>query len=245
MRGVSIPYKIEMSKTLLFSSLFLLLITMRTDILAQRIKGEVFAGINLSQVDGDEIYGFDKVGLNTGVGAILPIGKHFTFSVETQYSQKGSVQGEQYADTVFNPNTGMDEFWTGEYKLKLDYLEVPVLFHFTDKLISAGLGISYGRLVNVKEYEHGNLVTTTTLNEGPYDKNDYNFLVDINFRIHKKISKFKFNVRYTYSIDKIRTRDFYNKLYEYTGTRDQYNNLVSLRLIYVFNEKPPLAGQKK
>lgn len=213
--------------------------------LAQRIKGEVFAGMNLTQVDGDEIYGFDKVGLNTGVGAIMPIGRHFTFSLETQFSQKGSVQGEQYQDTVFNPNTGQEEFWTGAYKLKLDYLEVPVLFHFTDDKISAGLGFSYGRLVNVKEYEHGNLVNSTTLNGGPYDRNDYNVLFDLNFRIHKKISKFRFNVRYAYSLDKIRTRDFYNKFYEYTGTRDQYNNVITLRLLYIFNEKPPLAEQKK
>lgn len=245
MRGVSTPYIFTMSKTLSVTLIFLFFLRAGPELMAQRIKGEVFAGMNLSQVDGDEIYGFDKVGLNSGVGAILPIGRHFTFSIETQFTQKGSVQGEQYQDTVFNPNTGENEYWTGEYKLKLDYLEVPVLFHFTDRIISAGLGFSYGRLVNVKEYEHGNLVTTTTLNGGPYDKNDYNVLFDFNFRIHKKISKFKFNIRYAYSLDKIRTRDFYNKFFEHTGTRDQFNNVISLRLMYVFNEKPPLAGQKK
>lgn len=234
-----------MFKTLQILFILIILILASLPSIAQQIKGEVFAGMNISQVDGDEIYGFDKVGLNTGVGAIMPIGRHFTFSLETQFSQKGSVQGEQYQDTVFNPNTGQEEFWTGAYKLKLDYLEVPVLFHFTDDKISAGLGFSYGRLVNVKEYEHGNLVNSTTLNGGPYDRNDYNVLFDLNFRIHKKISKFRFNVRYAYSLDKIRSRDFYNKFYEYTGTRDQYNNVITLRLLYIFNEKPPLAEQSK
>jgi hypothetical protein len=234
-----------MIKKVFILILFLSLMWPYALVFAQQIKGEVIAGLNLSQVDGDEIYGFHKAGLNAGLGAVVPLGKNFSFSIETLYNQKGSHQGQQYEDSVTNPNTGKTEFWTGEYKLKLDYLEVPVLFHFTDKnIISAGFGFSYGRLVNVKEYEHGRQVDTTTLNGGPYDRNDYNVLVDLNFRIHKKIPKFRMNIRYAYSMSKIRTRDFYNKFYEYTGTRDQYNNLFSLRLIYVFNEKPPLANQK-
>jgi hypothetical protein len=67
---------------------------------AQRIKGAVIAGMNLSQVDGDEVYGYNKVGLNAGASAILPVGKWFSFSIETVYSQKGSKQGEQYYDSV-------------------------------------------------------------------------------------------------------------------------------------------------
>jgi hypothetical protein len=233
-----------MPKKIVFLFLLLIMVMMETAVHSQQIKGMVFAGMNLSQVDGDEIYGFTKVGLNTGLGAIVPLGKHFSFTIETLFNQKGSTQKEQYQDTVTNPNTGQDEYWTGEYKLKLDYLEVPVLFHFTDKVIAVGAGFSYGRLVNVKEYEHGLQVETTMLNGGPYDRNDYNVLFDLNFRIHKKISRFRFNVRYAYSISKIRTRDFYDKFYEYTGTRDQYNNLISFKLMYVFNEKPPLADQK-
>ena len=223
---------------------FILLMLTHKLVLAQRIKGMLVAGMNLSQVDGDEIYGFDKTGLNTGIGAIVPVGKHFSFTIETLFNQKGSYQKPEIYDTVNNPITGEIEIWTKEYKLKLDYLEVPFLLHFTDKIIGAGLGFTYGRLVNVKEYEHGLFIETTSLNNGPYNRNDYNVLFDLNFKIHKKINRFRINVRYAYSMSKIRTRGFYDNEWKYY-TRDQYNNLFSLRLIYVFNEKPPLAVQKK
>jgi hypothetical protein len=201
------------------------------------VKGGIIAGFNLSQVDGDEVYGFTKFGINAGVGAEVPFAKNFSFSIETLFSQKGAIQGKQYENV---DSAGI--VTTGQYKLQLDYLEVPVLVQYNDKdIIMAGLGFSYGRLVNVKEYEHGNLVETTTLNGGPYERNDFNILADVRFKVYKR---FKFNIRYAYSIVKIRTREFENFLGE-TWERDQYNNLISFRVIYMFNEKPRLADDKK
>lgn len=205
---------------------FLLLATGR--IQAQQIQAAIIAGGNLSQVDGDEIFGFNKIGLNTGLGAVVPFGKHFQFSIETLFSQKGSYQGPQYEDT-----DSLGNVTTGEYKANLDYLEVPVMVLYNDKdVITGGLGLSYSRLVRVREYEHGQRVETTTLNDGPYNRNDFSFLADIRFRVYKM---FKLNLRYTYSLMKIRTREYENLLGD-TWTRDQYNNTISLRLIYMFNE---------
>ena len=206
----------------------------------QRIKAEVIAGMNLSQVDGDLAYGFYKAGINAGLGAIVPIGKNFSFSLETLYNQKGAYQGPFYADT-----NSLGNLLTGMYKLNIDYLEVPVMVQYTDKdIIGAGLGVSYGRMVRVKEYEHDTLNRFTTLNSGVYNHDDFNVIFDVRFRIHKKLPRLKFNARYAYSIAKIRTRDFYTKSGVYDVTREQYNNLISLRLIYVLNEKAPLSTKK-
>jgi len=200
---------------------------------AQRVKGALIGGLNMSQVDGDEVYGFKKPGLNLGASATVPIWNNFSFTIETIYNQKGAVQGQQYIAT-----DSLGNELTGEYKLQLDYLEVPFLIHYTDKdVISAGFGFSYGRAVNIKEWEHGNLIETTTLNSGTYNIDDYNILADVQFRIYKRL---KFNLRYAYSISKIRTREFTNLIGE-SWTRDQYNNLISFRFIYMFNEKPPQA----
>ncbi len=201
--------------------------------------------MNLSQVDGDYAYGFNKIGLNAGAAAIVPFGKNFSFTLETLFSQKGSYQSKQYEQTITDSSGNVITNLNGQYKLYLDYLEVPFLVHYTDKdIISAGVGFSYGRLVNVKEYEHDTLNLNTSLNSGPYDLNDYSVLVDLKFRIHKKIPRFKLNIRYSYSMKKTRTRDFYNTDGEYADTRDQYNNVITFRLIYVFNERPPLADPK-
>lgn len=232
-------------KNNLFGILLLVLILISSYGYGQRIKGALIAGMNISQVDGDEIYGFNKVGLNIGAAAILPLGNNFSFTVETLFSQKGAYQSKQYEQEVTDTAGNVIYNLNGQYNLKLNYLEVPFLIHYTDRdIISAGVGFSYGRLVSVKEYEHDTLNQFTTLNDGPYDRNDYSVLVDLYFRIHKKIPRFKLNIRYSYSMSKIRTRDFYNTLGEYTGSRDQYNNVIAIRLIYVFNEKAKLADRK-
>ncbi len=200
---------------------FLLSIT-TLNVDAQIIKGAVIFGTNISQVDGDEAYGFNKLGFNVGASAIIPFKDNWAVSIENIFSQKGAYQKPKYADSL-----------SGEYELKLNYLEVPVLVHYTDRnIITAGAGFSWGRLVGVNEWEHG-FKTETSLNSGTYSQNDINILADLKFRIWKK---FKFNIRYAYSIAKIRTRE-HTDLSGDTWIRKQYNNLISFRLIYVFNEK--------
>lgn len=188
---------------------------------AQVIRGAVLGGINLSQVDGDEVYGFHKFGWTAGAAAIIPLGNNFTVSLENNFSQRGSYQRPRFNDSL-----------SGSYRLQLNYVDVPVLLHYTDKdIITAGMGLSWGRLVRVKEAEHGQRVATTTL-DGPYRRNDVAWMGDLRFRLH---DRFHFNLRYTYSLAKIRTREFP----KINTVRDQYNNFITFRLIYIFNEKVP------
>jgi len=199
---------------------------------AQRIKGQIIGGINATQIDGDEVYGYHKFGLNLGVGAILPFNnKRWSLSVETIFNQKGAYQNESpELDTLPKPY----------YNIRINYLEVPVLIHFEDKqTITFGLGFSWGRTVGIEEIEHGRKIETTTL-AGPYKRDDVNFLADLRFRLYGKL---KFNFRYAYTVFPIRTRIFTNSIGQ-TWERTQYNSLLTFRLIYVFNEAPD-KGQKK
>jgi len=197
---------------------------------AQIIKGEAILGMNLTQVDGDEVYGFKRVGANVGAGVLIPFGKkgRWDASFEALFSQDGAYQSPQYDDSL-----------SYEYKLHLNYAQIPVLVMFTDKeFISFGAGFSWGRLVGVQEWEHGQRVDSTTLNSGTYDKNDYCILADIRIRIYKSL---KFNLRYQYSLTSIRTRDYFNPITGQSWTRNQFNNVISFRLIYVFGEKKSQA----
>lgn len=212
----------------LFFSLCLLFFT---PVHAQKIKGALIGGFNLTQVDGDEIYGYNKPGLNLGASAIIPFNDFLQLSLENIYNQKGSYQGPQYS---------LDSL-TGEYRLNLDYLEVPVLIHYNDKdKLIFGLGVSWGRLVNVKEWEHGRRVESTGLNTGTYKRDDWNVLVDFRFRAYKR---FWADFRYAYSMAKIRSREFVF-LPPATGSefRDQFNNVLTFRVIYIFNEQPPVKA---
>lgn len=218
--------------TILIMYVFLSLIT--TDVKAQLVKGEAFLGLNLSQIDGDKAYGYKRLGLHAGFGGLVPVYQKgdfsIDFSLEVAFNQKGSHQGRLYNDTVNG------EVITGEYDIYLNYLEVPVLFYFSDRQIySLGIGASYGRLIGLKEYEHGKKTNVDLLYQGAdkYNLNDFCIIADAKVRLYERL---KLGVRYQYSMAKIRTRDFYLINGEFDCTRKQYNNTITARLIYVFNE---------
>lgn len=207
--------------------IFSLLLTIES--YSQRILGVVSAGVNITQVDGDEIYGFKHYGINIGPSVIIPFTRNRKWDVtlELVYSQIGSYEKYANIDTLPRPY----------YKLNLDYAQVPVMVHFTDKnVVSGGLGFSYGQLVDVKEWEHGQRTETNL--QGPYKKSDVDVLADIKIKLWQRLW---LNFRYAYSIIKIRTRIFHNQLYPnnpaYDWTRYQYNNALTFRLTYVFNQE--------
>jgi hypothetical protein len=190
----------------------------------QRIMGAVIVGLNATQVDGDEVYGYKNFGLNAGLSAIVPFNNKWSVSVENIYSEKGAHQRVKYLDSL-----------DGSYDLKLNYLEVPVLLHFTDKdIVTFGAGMSWGRLVKVWEQRNGYEMPATTLESGIYRSSDLNFLLDVRFRVFERL---RFNARYAYSIRPIATREIIDSKTGRPNIRDQYNGLFSFRLIYVFNER--------
>ena len=112
---------------------------------AQIIKGEVFLGGNLTQVDGDECYRFRKLGVHAGAGALIPITNWMDVGIEVLFNQKGAYKGDS-----INQHLGL---YTGRYKLNLNYAEIPVMIYLTDKdRYSIGVGVSYGRIVGLQEY---------------------------------------------------------------------------------------------
>lgn len=196
---------------------------------AQVFKGMLLGGFNLTQVEGDEVYGFNRLGANVGAGVFLPIDNKWGVSLEALFTQKGAYQGDQYLQY-----DSLGERVTGSYDLRLDYVEIPVLAHFTDRnRITAGIGFSYSRLIGVTEKEHGKLIETTTVNNGPYSKSDYALLGDLRVKLYPSIL---LNFRYSYSLSSIRTRDFYNLTGAFLRTREQFNSTLTLRLIWMFND---------
>jgi hypothetical protein len=199
---------------------------------SQAFKGEIIGGFNLSQVDGDETAGFKKLGWNTGLGVELPVYKNWSISFETLYTQKGSKLKKQYNDSL-----------DGSYFLKMNYAEVPLMIQYTDnKFISAGAGVSWGRMVAIEEWKHGYRVDSVTLLDGPFKRDDFEIFGDFRFRIYKNL---KINARYSYSLQKLATRRVIDSMTGSPNMRNFYNNLWSIRLIYTLNESPPEKKKKK
>lgn len=210
---------------------------------AQIFLGEAFVGYNISQVDNDHygIMEFHRNGLQAGVGVLTPIFKKKNFSIdlslEVLYNQKGSYQGARTKNgNNLNDSTTIA---TGEYDLRLNYGEVPIMVYFNDKnVVSAGIGVSYARLTKIRLKEHG--IDITDLKKDEFNKDEFNILADVKIRLYKRL---KIGFRYSYSLTPVRTitnGEYYQNLPEddptYNDKREQRNSLFTFRLTYVFNE---------
>ena len=226
-----------MTKHTGYTLLIIVFFGMSTSVFAQRFQGAVMGGMNLSQVDGDEVYGFKRVGGHIGLGVILPI-KKWDITLETVFNQKGAIQKDQYQHWVYDSvgNTVDSTQYTGAYNLRLNYVEIPLIAHFTDRgRYTVGAGFSYGRLVSFSEIEHDGSIPPYS-DTVKFNKNDYNIIFDLQIRIWRQL---KFNLRYSYSLASIRERTFHDVIYQLKDpwTRKQYNNMLTFRLVYVFNEQ--------
>ena len=251
---------------------------------AQIIKGEVFLGGNITQVDGDECYGFKKFGFHGGAGALVPITSFMDVGLEVLFNQKGAYKRDAITSNSTFPYA---------YNLRLNYAEIPIMIYLTDKdRVSVGLGVSYGRLVGLTElrdsepfdYEGvgigvgdgqlhwrenadnlpdiGKITDINELNEivvkafpdvtyisekvansNTYRPNDFSICADLRFRIWEGIHA---ELRYQYSLRPIRYRMFYedSSLILANQIRTQYNNSITLRVVYLFNEHRSKANKE-
>lgn len=240
----------------------LLILFLCTAGFSQRFIGTVIFGGNATQVNGDQVAGFYKFGVNAGMSVSLPLDNQFRWfgTIELLYSQKGAYQSAERANAIGNvyglsPNHSL--IWHNEnrnlgfndkikYKLVLDYVEVPVVFHYEDPRsgCSLGAGFAWGRLVRAKEIENG-WTTTTTVRSGMYHRNDWSVIADARVRLYKGL---RLGFRFQYSMVPLRVRLFNpfdikevdsNSKEVQNGEilRKQYNYMLTLRLTYSFNEK--------
>lgn len=179
----------------------------------QTFHPALIGGMNLSQVDGDNLAGYRKFGVNTGAKAYAMINDRFSLSMELLYVQKGS----RSSDIRVLPHNSLD--------MTFHYAEIPVQFHFHDReTVILGLGASYARLLDYKKVSGGVDVTDTIAQ--PVDNRDFNVVGDFTLLLKKH---YGFNIRFQYSIVPVATSPF-------SRFKDQavYNNLVAIRFMYHF-----------
>ncbi|MCL2246613.1 MAG: PorT family protein [Lentimicrobiaceae bacterium] len=225
---------------------------------AQRFIGGVAAGMNITQVDGDEVFGYKKVGFNGGpyVKLMLDRKQRFSLTMELLYSQKGAVKksNSSYVEYIAKGDTAfIDPLYPDYdkrfyYNLRTDYLELPLLFHYDDprSKVSIGIGFSWARLVYIKEMQwdysiiksdSGARRLNTSVSSGRYYKNDWSGIVDVKIPVYKGL---KLNFRFQYSIVPFgQVRKFYSRSINATAPveRKPFHNTLIFRLIYSFNEK--------
>ncbi len=179
--------------------------------------GLIFGG-NLTQVDGDNFAGFNRFGFNTGTIVYMKLHRQTALSLEILLSQKGSVASK--AIYLANGST------IQKYGIDLTYAEVPVMINFFDKHKSNfGIGLSYAQLAKSNEYVTADPPLAYDQEKHPFNKSDINILAGGNLRLYKGLY---FNIRFQYSILPIRDQ------VEDVSRAQQYNNMWTLRLMYLF-----------
>lgn len=118
--------------------LFLLLIGLLSgpQASAQTFSAMLVGGFNLSQIDGDKLGGFNKIGFNTGARVSAKLSDRWSLSTEFLYSQQGASR------------VPTDDISSQYDKIRLNFVEVPFMINFSDWKILASAGVSYNRLIN-------------------------------------------------------------------------------------------------
>ncbi len=162
-----------------------LLVCIPADSFSQRFRAAAVVGMNASQIDGDNLYGFKKLGLQAGGRLSYQNSKVVDFALEMLYSQRGS------SVNYFNN--------APEDKIDLRYLELPLILSLRDWYIEDGKyykvraegGLSYGYLFGVQ---------TPGYPEEYFRRHDVSWLLAAGVQLNRWAG---FSLRYTSSLGKM------------------------------------------
>lgn len=180
----------------------------------QLFVGYIAAGMNATQIAGDRMAGYRKVGANAGVGSFIMYKPFFSNSIEIAYSMKGS-------QTAFKNN---DPF--NFKKFVFDYVEIPVLFNYHEEKIAIfQAGFTFARLIRYDLYDANSLLL------GEPKKWDFAATVGAIFLVKER---FGIGVRANFSLNSIWKLPDNSSRARRGGW---YNNALSFRFMYMFVKK--------
>lgn len=110
---------------------------------AQTFQGSIVAGMNISQIDGDALFGFHQPGVNAGVRVVAVLNDRWRVGPEILFSQQGAQRPN---------NSGNISIYD---RFRLNTLEVPLMAYYKDWRITAEGGFSYQRLIDYEVISDG------------------------------------------------------------------------------------------
>lgn len=199
----------------LFFFLFISLLG-QTAALAQRFQAELILGLCGSQISGDQLQGFDKLGVNSGIGVRTAISKNNQVGFRMLYFQKGSQTPDKDIEA------GIQDY----YLLRLHYLEFPLWFRHTHKeRFFVELGPSLAWLI--KSYEE-DVFGENPYNE-PFNSLDLSAQGGLGFKIGGR-TEFVFS--YWQSLLPVRGESTGGAYYDRISTK-QYNSAICFNVVIV------------
>lgn len=103
-----------------------------------RFKASGLLGLNLSQIDGDLLTGFDQPGLHAGMHVSAILSERWELGMELLYNQQGSRRNLYSNSQAIYDN------------IRLNMVEAPVQILFNEWKFQLGAGLAYSRIINAK-----------------------------------------------------------------------------------------------
>ena len=119
---------------------------------SQNFNSGIICGLSLSQVSGDQLSGFNKIGPRLGLYVSREI-NWYKINLELQYLSKGSRETINYSEHN-NYIDNLNYNFINDYNLKLNYIGIPILFCFN---LNKKIEIEIGNEINVHEILYVNL----------------------------------------------------------------------------------------
>jgi len=176
---------------------------------AQNFGGGLIAGVSTSQVAGDRLGGFNKIGLLAGAYTNLKIKENLKLQFEIIYIEKGSR----------NPNIHKINI----AEITLSYVEVPISINLQQKEnLGVEVGILPAFLINAKMNDYFSEIEI----DPTFTKYDFGVYAGINYHITDNII---LNTRISNSIIAIRP---HTSGATYRLNKGQYNTVLSFAIHY-------------
>ena len=183
---------------------------------AQSFGGGIIAGASTSQVAGDLLGGFNKIGILAGAYTNLKVKEILSFQFEISYITKGSRNPNMYESN--HPNYEKIE-------ITLSYIEMPLTINLQQK---ENLGVEFGIIpaFNISATLNSADAKNISVPNPQYKKYDLGVCAGINYHITDNII---LNTRISNSIIPIRP---HTSGASNGWNRGQYNTVLSFAIHY-------------
>lgn len=176
---------------------------------AQTFRASLLAGTNVSQIDGDDLVGFNQFGFNAGMRVVVMLSDRWRIGPEILFSQIGSRRG---ANELNASDFG---------QVTMNTVEVPMMVYFKDWKFTAEAGFAYQRLFNYKITSSGGADVT---NDIPFRDDLVNFQAGVTYYPSSNLG---FNFRWSKHISDIEANN---------GNLSLRSRTLSFRVVYTFGQ---------
>lgn len=172
------------NKSFFISALYLLL---SLNTAAQTFSGHLIGGISSGQASGDGTNGYVQFGVYAGIGAEARINDIWSLHGNLMFNQKGS--------RIYKSSNSINT-----YRLRVNYVELPVLLDYKYEKFSGQLGPYLGVKINQKERTQFGVIE----NPRPFNTFDIGIQAQISYQLKER---FKLSLAFQNSLLPVRPHE--------------------------------------